>query len=113
MGAFQREISLCVREGLFGDGRDVFASSLMFGMALATHAGFVEAAMEAALAFDILAYFFVAVLTEAGLRGLVESFVALRAVLFPFCMPPDHLAWHQCRLDVLGSGKCRREYSNA
>jgi hypothetical protein len=43
------------------------------------------------------------------LRGLVESFVALRAVLFPFCMPPDHLAWHQCSLDALGASKCRRQ----
>jgi hypothetical protein len=76
-------------------------------MTLATFAPIFQPAMEAPFPIDILADFLVAILAELGLRSLIEAFVTLGAIFFPFCVALDHLAGHQCRLDAVGSGECR------
>ena len=65
--------------------------------------------MRPPLGFNILPHVFVAFETETGLSGFVEPLVALRAVLFPFGMPRNHLTGHESGLNTIGPGMTRNE----
>jgi len=70
---------------------------------------FSEASMRPLLGVDVLPHLFVTIEAKTGLRWFVESLVALRAVLFPFGMPCDHLARHESGFNIIGPGMTRRE----
>jgi hypothetical protein len=68
--------------------------------------------MKALLALDILANVLVAVLTELSLRGLIESLVALGAIVFPLGVPLDDLSGHQGRFDRVRPGGRRKQHGS-
>lgn len=50
-----------------------------------------------------------AVLTEPGLRLLIESLVTLRAIVFPLGVPFDDLSWHKGCFDGISPGGSSHE----
>ena len=91
-------------EGLFADRGDSFRSALMFRVTVPTFLLFLESPVKALFVIDVFADIFVAIQAELRLGGFVESLMAFRAVIFPFCVPLDHLTGHQGGFN----GSCRR-----
>lgn len=94
MGPSERKIRPLVIECLFGDRGDILRSTLVLGMALLALSLFFELSMGTLLGLDVFSHVFVTIETERILRCLVEPFVALGAVFFPFGMACDHLPRH-------------------
>ena len=113
MGALEREVCPFMIEGRFRDRCDILRSALVLCVAFLAFALLLEAPVRSSFQLDVNTNVFVTILAEYILRRLIEALVALRAILFPFCMAFDHLPRHQCRLDSLSPGRCGHEHQDA
>ncbi len=113
MGALEWEVSPFMTECLIRDRCDILRSTSVVCVAVLAFTLLLHSPVRSQFLLDVLANVFVAILAERILRRFVEPLVALGAVLFPFGMTLDHLAWHQGGLDVVCQGRCAGEHDRA
>jgi len=109
MGAFEREVRLCMIEGLFRNRRNVLCPALMFRVAFLAFPLLLEAPVIALLLIDILARIFMAIETQSCLRRFVKPLMACGTGVFPLGMALDHLTRHQSGFDGVGPGRAGQE----
>ena len=83
--------------------------ALMFGMA-ATALLFLEVPMKPLPAANVLCRFLVAIETQFGLRILIETLVAVLALIFILGVTFDHLARHHRAFYRLSRNPLRQEH---
>jgi len=113
MGALEWEVSLFVMERLLRDRCDVLRSAFVICVAILAFTLFLESSVRSQLLLNVRANVFVTILAETIHCCLVEPFVALGTVFFPFGMPLDYLPWHQGGLDIVCPGRCSYEHQHA
>lgn len=96
------KITLCVVKGVLVNLSDILTAPLVLGMAFLTFPLLFQPSVIASFLPDIGPNIFMAVLTKSRLSRLVESFMTFGAILFPFGVALNDLAWHESGFNRVG-----------
>ena len=113
MGALERKVCPFVVERQFRDRCDILCSAFVLCVAVFAFMLLFESPVRPQPLLDVRTDVFMTVLAEGIHRCLVEPFVALRTVFFPFGMTLDHLSRHQGGLDIVCPDRWAHKHQHA